>query len=250
MSEKGMTVLAKKNLLKGMKSVHLNKCADCLVGKQHRVAFKGLPPHKKPELLDLVHSDVCKMLVRSIGGAKYFVTFIDDFSRKVWAFPLKSKDQVLGVFKQFQASVEREIEKKIKCIRTDNGGEYIGPFDVYCKEQRIRHQSIPPKTPQLNGIAERMNKTIIERVRCMLSHAKLPKSYWGEALMTAVYLINLSPSYPLQGDVPNRVWYNKDVSYNHLKVLGCKAFVHIPQDERLKLDAKTRQCIFLGFWIG
>jgi len=69
----------------------------------------------------------------------------------------------------------------------------------------------------------------------------------GEALMTAVYLINLSPSYPLQGDVPNRVWYNKDVSYDHLKVFGCKAFVHIPQDERLKLDAKTRQCIFFGY---
>ena len=89
--------------------------------------------------------------------------------------------------------------------------------------------------------------TIVERVRCMLSHAKLPKSYWGEALMTAVYLINLSPSYPLQGDVPNRVWYNKHVSYDHLKVFGCKAFVHIPQDERLKLDAKTRQCIFFGY---
>ena len=65
--------------------------------------------------------------------------------------------------------------------------------------------------------------------------------------MTAVYLINLSPSYPLQGDVPNRVWYNKDVSYEHLRVFGCKTFVHIPQDERLKLDAKTRQCIFLGY---
>ena len=87
---------------------------------------------------------------------------------------------MLGVFKQFQASVEREIEKKIKCIRTDNGGEYIGPFDAHCKEQEIRHQFTPPKTPQLNGIAERMNRTIVERVRCMLSHAKLPKSYWGD----------------------------------------------------------------------
>jgi transposase InsO family protein len=247
MSEKGMTMLVKKNLLKGVKGVHLNKCADCLAGKQHRVAFKSQPPHKKPELLDLVHSDVCKMSVRSLGGAKYFVTFIDDFSRKVWAYALKSKDQVLEVFKQFQSSVERETEKKIKCIRTDNGGEYIGPFDAYCKEQGIRHQFTPPKTPQLNGLAERMNRTIVERVRCLLSHAKLPKHFWGEALMTAVYLINLSPSYPLQGDVPNRVWYNKDVSYDHLKVFGCKAYVHIPQDERSKLDSKTRQCIFLGY---
>ena len=69
---------------------------------------------------------------------------------------------------------------------------------------------------------------------------KLPKHYWGEALSTAVYLINLSPSYPLQGDVPNKVYYDKDVSYEHLKVFGCKAFVHIPQDERSKLDSKTR----------
>jgi hypothetical protein len=73
----------------------------------------------------------------------------------------------------------------------------------------------------------------------MLSHGKLPNNYWGEALMTAVCFINLSLFYPLQGDVPNRVWYNKDVPYDHLKVFGCKAFVHIPQDERLKLDAKT-----------
>jgi hypothetical protein len=134
MSEKGMTVLVKKNLLKGVKDVHIKKCSDCLAGKQHRVAFKSQAPHKKPEVLDLVYSDVCKMSVRSIGGAKYFVTFIDDFSRKVWVYVLNTKDQVLSVFKKFQVSDERETEKKIKCLRTDNGGEYIGPFDAYCKE--------------------------------------------------------------------------------------------------------------------
>ena len=112
MSEKGMTVLVKKNLLKGMKSVHLKKCTDCLAGKQHRVAFKGLPPLKKPQLLDLVHSDVCKMSVRSIGGAKYFVTFIDDFSRKVWAFPLKSKDQVLSVLSNSKPQLREKLRIK------------------------------------------------------------------------------------------------------------------------------------------
>ncbi|KAI5338059.1 hypothetical protein L3X38_017330 [Prunus dulcis] len=81
----------------------------------------------------------------------------------------------------------------------------------------------------------------------MLSHAKLPKSFWGEALMTAVDLINLSPSAPLNGDVPNKFWSGKDVSYNHLKVFGCRAFVHIPKDERSKLDAKSKECIFMGY---
>ena len=95
--------------------------------------------------------------VKSKGGALYFATFIDDHSRKIWVYPLKSKDQVLDVFKQFQALSERQTGKKLKCIRTDNGGEYIGPFDNNCKSQGIRHQKTPPKTPQLNGLTERMN---------------------------------------------------------------------------------------------
>ena len=81
----------------------------------------------------------------------------------------------------------------------------------------------------------------------MLFHVKLPKSFWGEAMRTAVDLINLSPSYPLEGDIPKRVWTGKFVSFNHLRVFGCRAFVHVPRDERSKLDNKTKQCIFLGY---
>ena len=96
----------------------------------------------------MVHSDVCGPLrVKSFSGALYFVTFIDDHSRKLWVRALKSKDQVLDAFKEFQAAVERETGKKLKCIRTDNGGEYRGPFDAHCKEQGIKHQMTPPKTP-------------------------------------------------------------------------------------------------------
>ena len=91
-------------------------------------------------MLERVHSDVCGLMkVNSLGGASYFVTFIDDFSRKVWAYTLKTKNQVLDKFKEFQASVERKSRKKVKCIRTDNGGEYCGPFDAYCKQQGIRY---------------------------------------------------------------------------------------------------------------
>ncbi|KAG6779810.1 hypothetical protein POTOM_016210 [Populus tomentosa] len=91
-----------------------------------------------------------------------------------------------------------------------------------------------------------MNRTIIEIIRYMLSHAKLPKSFWGEAMKTAVAMINLSPLVPLDFDVPDIVWKGKDVSYAHLRVFGCRAFVHFPRDERSKLDSKTKQCIFLG----
>ncbi|CAH9075454.1 unnamed protein product [Cuscuta epithymum] len=244
MSEKGMSLLLKRNVLPGVHDIHLKKCSHCLAGKQNRVSFKSHPPSRKESILDLVHSDVCgPMKTRTLGGCSYFVTFIDDHSRKVWVYTLKSKDQVFEVFKQFHASVERQTGKKLKCIRTDNGGEYIGPFDAYCRDHGIRHQKSPPKTPQLNGLAERMNRTLMERVRCLLSHAGLPNSFWGEALNTAVHVINLTPCVPLSFDVPDRVWSGKDVSYRHLRVFGCKAFVHIPKDERSKLDVKSKPCV-------
>ncbi|KAI4334942.1 hypothetical protein L6164_013639 [Bauhinia variegata] len=156
------------------------------------------------------------MKVKTSSGSLYFVTFIDDCSRKLWVYALKSTDQVLSVFKQFQASVERETEKKLKCIRSDNNDEYCGSFDEYCKQHGIRHQKTPPKTPQLNGLAEKMNKTLVERVRCLLSETKLHGSFL-------------------------------DVSYDHLHVFSCKAFVHVPKDKRSKLDVKTRQCVFISY---
>ena len=208
-----------------MKVTSLKTCTHCFAGKQHKVSFHNTGPHRRQNILDLVHTDVCMMDSKSLGGASYFVTFIDDHSRKVWAFPLKSKDQVFGVFKHFHASVEREKGRKLKCVRSDNGGKYRGPFEEYCREHGIRFEKTVPKTPQHNGVAERMNRTINDRIRCMLSHAKLSKSFWGEAMKTAVDLINLSPSIPLDGDVPNRVWTWTNVSYRHLRVFGCRSFV-------------------------
>ncbi|CAL1392755.1 unnamed protein product [Linum trigynum] len=249
MSEKSMAKLAQKKVIVGLDHVHLKKCVDCLAGKQNRVAFKSSIPSRAKNVLDLVHSDLCEpdVNVKSLGGARYFVTFIDDHSRKTWVYTLKTKDQALDVFKQFLALVERETGKKLKCIGTDNGGEYKGPFAIFCKEHGIRQQFTPPKTPQLNGLAERMNRTLLERVRCLLSHSKIPQSFWGEALLAAVYVWNRSPSVPLKYDAPEKVWIEKEVSYKHLRVFGCKAFVHIPKDERSKLDSKTRPCVFIGY---
>ena len=157
-------------------------------------------------MLDLVYSDVCgPMKTKTLGGSLYFVTFIDDHSRKIWVYTLKTKDQVLDVFKQFHALVERQSGEKLKCIRIDNGGEYSGPFDEYCRQHGIRHQKTPPKTPQLNGLAERMNRTLVERVRCLLSQSQLPRSFWGEALNTVVHVLNLTPCVPLEFDVPDRI---------------------------------------------
>uniref|UniRef100_A0A2N9IAG3 CCHC-type domain-containing protein n=1 Tax=Fagus sylvatica TaxID=28930 RepID=A0A2N9IAG3_FAGSY len=102
-------------------------------------------------------------------------------------------------------------------------------------------------TPIHNGVAKRINRTIVEKVRCMLRMAKLPKSFWVEAVQTACYLINRSPSISLDFDIPERVWTEEDVSYAHLKVFGCKTFAHVPKEQKLKLDDKATPCIFVGY---
>ncbi|CAH9079859.1 unnamed protein product [Cuscuta europaea] len=173
--EKGLTTLMKKNLINIDKNSALGPCSHCLF--------------------------------ESIGGSRYFLTFIDDASRKVWVYFLTTKDRVFESFKTFHVLVERETGKKLKCLRSDNGGEYTSKaFDAYCREYGIRHEKSVPRTPQRNGVAERMNQTIMERVRSMLNVAKLPKSFWGEAVNTACYLINRSPSVPLNFEVPERLW--------------------------------------------
>ena len=109
MGEKGMTQLARRNILFGIDKVHLNNCVDCLVGKQSRVAFRSSLPSRVENVLDLIHSDLCRPMPKSLGGAQYLVTFIDDHSRRIWAYPLKTKDQVLDVFKNFHASLRDKL---------------------------------------------------------------------------------------------------------------------------------------------
>ena len=131
-----------------LRNAELEKCSHCMAGKQTRVSFKKHPPSRKSKLLELVHFDVCGPLkVKSFSDALYFVTFIDDCFRKLWVYVLQQKDQVLEKLKEFHAIVERQSSKKLKCICSDNGGEYRGPFDVYCKQHGIRQEKTPPKTP-------------------------------------------------------------------------------------------------------
>ena len=102
--------------------------------------------------------------------------------------------------------VEKEKGKLLKFLRSDNGGEYTtNEFKNYYFKKGIRHEKTVPSTPQQNGVAKRMNRTIVEKIRCMLRMANLPKSFWGEAVVTACYLINRSPSVPLDFDIPGRV---------------------------------------------
>ena len=137
MSEKVMQKLAADDVIPEVENLHLGKCADCLAGKQNRTSFRSRPPMRRKALLELVHTDVCSVDMKSHSGGQYFVTFIDNHSRKLWAYILKTKDQVLSVFKELHARVERETGRKLKAVRADNGGEYRGKFEKYCESKGI-----------------------------------------------------------------------------------------------------------------
>ena len=168
--EKSLQILTKQGLLKGTKACKLEFCEHCVLGKQRRVKF-GTAIHNTKDILDYVHSDVWgPAKTPSIGGRHYFVTFVDDFSRRVWVFTMKNKNDVLEIFLKWKAQVENQTGRKIKVLRTDNGGEYKSdPFLKVCQDCGIVRHFTVRKTPQQNGVSERMNKTLVEKVRCMLS---------------------------------------------------------------------------------
>ena len=151
---------------------------------------------------------------------------------------------MLDCFQKFHVAVERETELPLKAVCSDNRGECICQFEEYCRKHEIKHEKIVSKTPQQNGLAEKMNCTICENVRSMLSYAKLPRIFKDEAMRTSPDIINLSTVYASEMNVLEHVLTEKDVSYKHVKVFGHRAFTHITKDERSRLDDKARSCIY------
>jgi hypothetical protein len=226
----------------------VNFCESCTEGKIHRTKFPVEQDKKASEMLDLVHTDVCAMSSKSLSSGEYFLTFIDDKTHYVWTYILKHKDEVFQKFLEWKTLVEKSTGKQLKTLRSDNGGEYISSeFKDYLLKEGIRHELTIPKTPEQNGVAERMNRTLVESVRSMLVDAKLPHKFWAEALSTAVYLRNRSPTKAVEDKTPYEALTGNRPDVKHLRVFGCVAYSHVPKDERKKLDSKSRKCILLGY---
>jgi len=125
-----------------------------------------------------------------------------------------------------KALIENETGKRLKCVRSDNGGEYCSKeFYRYYSENGIHREKIVPGTPQENGVLERMNKTIMEHARCMKLHAGLSLQFWADVV--DFYLINRGPSSFLDGGILEETWTCKKVKYSFLKTFGCEDFIHI-----------------------
>ena len=222
-----------------------HKCETYVDAKLTRSSFQSVERHTEP--LDLIHSDICDLkLIQTRGCNKYFITFVDDNTKYCYVYLLKTKAEVIEIFVFYKNEVENQLNKKIKVLRSDRGGEYESPFVDFCAQHRIIHEITTPYSPQSNRVAERKNRTLNEMMNAMLLSFGLPQNMSGEAILYANYLLNKVPKKKAE-KTPIELWKGIKPSCKYLRVWGCLAKVAVPPPKKVKIRPKTIDCIFIGY---
>lgn len=229
------------------------QCDICQLAKHTRTF---LPPqiYRPSTPFTLIHSDIWgPSRVPTISSQKWFVTFIDDHTRVSWVYVLKDKSDTSPVFKNFYQMVQTQFNTKIRILRTDNGTEYFNSIlGEFFNTNGILHQSSCIDTPKQNGVAERKNRHLLEIARALMFSTSVPKHFWGDAVLTACYLINRLPSKILDYKTPLETFsvlfpHYRSFSQLESRIFGCVTFVHDPSPGKSKLDPRSLKCVFLGY---
>ena len=230
------------------------QCEVCQLAKHTHSSYPGMS-YKPTKPFAIIHSDIWgPTRVKNINGARWFLTFIDDHTRLTWTFLMKEKSETTTMFQEFHHMILNQFGTHIQVLKTDNAHDYFNTvLGSYLSLHGIVHCSSCVDTPQQNGIAERKNRHLLETARALLFTKQVPKYLWGEAVLTATYLINRLPSRILNYQTPKDVLMK---TYPHVraymselepKVFGCLAFTHIQQHQRTKLDPRAQRCVFIGY---
>jgi hypothetical protein len=191
------------------------------------------------------------MSTQSLGGSRYLATFLDDYSKFSVVVPVSHKSDVAGVVKRTFTLLENQTGHRVKAVRTDRGGEYLNQsLAEYFASKGVAHQTTTPYTPEQNGKAERLNRTIVERVRAMLLESDLKPALWAEAAVVANYLRNRSPATGATR-TPWELFFGTRPSVHELRVFGARAYVLKPKQQRTsKLDAVSQRGTFVGYAVN
>ena len=247
-----LDTICKQQLLDGIPrelETELMECKICIENKMHNLPFEN-KRNKAKEILEIVHTDVCgPFKTTGFNAEKYFVSFIDDYSKIVRVYCIKSKDEVLDCFISFVNESENLTGKRIKFLRCDNGKEYLNnQFYKYVKRKSIVLNNCPAYVHELNGTAERFNRSIMNMARCLLAEAKVHKCYWPEIVCAAAYLKNRTLTNAIEKKTPYEIFFNKRPNVKNLRLYGSKVFVRIPEQKRFsKWDKKSNMGILLGY---
>ena len=229
-------------------SSHLDfeSCESCLCNKSHRLPF-GKPSLCSPRPLDLIYSDVWGPdPVTSFDNYKYYVIFVDHFTKYVWFFPLRLKSDVFSIFVRFKTLVQNYFLTTIRNIYTDGGSEFL-KLTSFFQQTSINHLLTPPYTPQHNGAAERRHRHIVEMGLALLHQVSLPPSFWTFAFQTATYLINCLPSKTTFMTCPFQLLFDAHPNYANLRVFGCLCFPWLRPYTRNKLEPRSKPWVFLDY---
>ena len=237
----GVTAAAFKQLKHGV-------CEPCVMGKQHRLPFPTSDGSKAAQPLALLHMDLCGPLpVPSMSGSRYIATILDDYSGLSVVVPLSSKDKTAAAVRYWIKYLETATGATARAVRTDRGGEYLSKeLAQFFADKGIQHQLTAPYTPEQNGAAERLNRTLMERVRAMLHDMQLEPQLWEEAVMAANYARNRSPSLT-RVKTPWELLMGSKPDVSMLRVFGARAYVYVPAHQRNKLANKSQPGILLGY---
>jgi len=229
-------------------------CIPCILAKQTRLPFPSVSKESKHPLFR-VYSDTCGPLPPSIGNSKYYITFTDEFTGFQWVYTManKTSDTIKGIFETWLPDAANKCGFKLKYLRTDNGTEYQGALTPYLKSKGITHETSTPYSPQSNGIAERLNRTLNNMVRGMLFSAELPQSFWAEAVTTASYIKNRLPHSAHDDNTPYELFFSRKPRLNHLRRFGCVVYATIIKEQRppnSKFSTRAVKGIFVGYKSG
>lgn len=197
---------------------------------------------------DLVHLDLCGPIeVNSFSGCRYFIVLEDDYTKYCWTKALKRKSECISVIINLCRLWKNQYGTYPKILRSDNGGEFLNKKLIeFFRQHGIIHETSVPYCPAQNGSAERMIRTISEKARCIMLHAKLSKVYWAEAISTATYLYNRTILKKLKL-TPYKKLNKRPPTYDRLKTFGCICFAKINSGKNKKFDSKSIKCRFLGY---
>lgn len=223
-------------------------CEPCVLAKHTRAPFPT--SDRVTTKLELVHMDVMVMPEPSVSGSRYVATMLDDATDLGVVRFLQSKDAVPAAVQEVLTLLETQSDARVRMVRTDRGSEYLNSTThAFFQSKGIKHEKTAPYTPEQNGKAERLNRTLMERARSMLIDAAIPTNTWADAIAVANLLRNVSPTAS-KAKTPWELFFGRVPDVTHLRVFGSTAFVHVPKALRNKLAPVSEKGVFIGYEPG
>ncbi|KAG7585478.1 Integrase catalytic core [Arabidopsis thaliana x Arabidopsis arenosa] len=223
-------------------------CSICPLAKQKHLPYIS-QNNICENVFDLLHIDIWgPFSVPTVEGYRYFLTIVDDHSRVTWLYLLRTKSEVLQVFPDFLKMVETQYKAVVKGVRSDNAPEL--QFTALYKSKGIQSFHSCPETPEQNSVVERKHQHILNVARSLMFQANLPLEYWGDCVLTSVFLINRLPTPLLKNKSPFQVLTSKKPEYKGLKVFGCLCYSSTSTKNRHKFQPRSKACLFLGYPAG